>query len=254
VNLKLLKNFWQQVLDCRPNKSDIPIFLQGILIAFMFGELFYDSLLAVLVLSPLCLFWFVYQKKRLNERNRRLVGIQFKDAISSVLTCLKAGYSPENAFIEACHDMEMLYGKKSLIYSALIKLKKGLKNNIPIEKLIYKMGKETGNPDILDFAEVFAVAKKSGGNMTQMISRTITVISEKMDVEKEIDVLISAKRMEARIMNLVPFFIIFYISLTSSGFFDPLYHNLFGVIFMTVCAGLYVTAYLMSERIVNINV
>jgi tight adherence protein B len=98
------------------------------------------------------------------------------------------------------------------------------------------------------------VAKKSGGNMTQIIGRTISVISEKMDVEKEIDVLISAKRMEARIMNLVPFFIIFYISLTSSGFFDPLYHNLFGIIFMTVCAGLYVTAYLMSERIVNINV
>ena len=66
--------------------------------------------------------------------------------------------------------------------------------------------------------------------------------------------LISAKRMEARIMNLVPFFIIFYISLTSSGFFDPLYHNLFGIAFMTACAGLYITAYLMSERIVNINV
>jgi tight adherence protein B len=254
VNLKLLKNFWQQVLDCRPSISDAPIFLQGLLIAFAFGELFYDSLPAVLVISPICLPWFVYQKRRQSERNRRIVGIQFRDAISSVLTCLKAGYSAENAFLEAFHDMEMLYGKKSLICSALGKLKKGLKNNIPIEKLIYKMGRDTGNPDIMDFAEVFAVAKKSGGNMTQIISRTISVISQKMDVEKEIDVLISAKRMEARIMNLVPFFIIFYISLTSSGFFDPLYHNLFGIIFMTVCAGLYFAAYIMSERIVNINV
>ncbi len=208
----------------------------------------------MLVISPICLPWFVYQKRRQSERNRRIVGIQFRDAISSVLTCLKAGYSAENAFLEAFHDMEMLYGKKSLICSALGKLKKGLKNNIPIEKLIYKMGRDTGNPDIMDFAEVFAVAKKSGGNMTQIISRTISVISQKMDVEKEIDVLISAKRMEARIMNLVPFFIIFYISLTSSGFFDPLYHNLFGIIFMTVCAGLYFAAYIMSERIVNINV
>ena len=254
MNLKLLKNFWQQVLDCRPEKSDIPVFLQGLFIVFMFGELFYDSVAAAFILSPGVLFWFVHQKKRRNEQNRRLVGIQFRDAISSVLTCLKAGYSAENAFLEACHDMEMLYGKKSLIYIALLRLKKGLKNNVPIEKLIYKMGKETGNQDILDFAEVFAVAKKSGGNMTSIIGRTIGVISEKMDVEKEIDVLISAKKMEAGIMNLVPFFIIFYISLTSPGFFDPLYHNLFGVIFMTVCAGLYVTAYLMSERIVNINV
>ena len=124
MNLKLLKNFWQQVLDYRPSRSDIPIFMQGILIAFMFGELFYDSLLAVVILSPVCLFWFVYQKKRQHERNRRLVGIQFRDAISSVLTCLKAGYSAENAFIEACHDMEMLYGKKSLIRSVTTRLKK----------------------------------------------------------------------------------------------------------------------------------
>ena len=108
--------------------------------------------------------------------------------------------------------------------------------------------------DIQDFAEVFAVAKRSGGNMTEIIGRTITVISQKMDVEKEIDVLISAKRMEARIMNMVPFFIIFYISLTSPGFFTPMYHNVFGVILMTVCMGFYAFAYLLSERIVNIHV
>ena len=60
--------------------------------------------------------------------------------------------------------------------------------------------------------------------------------------------------MEARIMNMVPFFIIFYINLTSSGFFSPLYHNAFGIVLMTVCMGLYVGAYILSERIVNIDV
>ena len=205
-------------------------------------------------LLPVVIPWYAYQKMRQIERNRRLIGIQFRDAISSVLTSLKAGYSPENAFLEAHHDMELLYGKKSLICTFLGRIGKGIKNNIPLEKLIYRLGKESGNTDIQDFAEVFAVAKRSGGNMTQIISRTITVISQKMDVEKEIDVLISAKRMEARIMNMVPFFIIFYISLTSPGFFDPLYHNIFGIVLMSVCMAFYAFAYFMSERIVNINV
>ncbi len=245
---------WQQVLDCRPSLGDWPVFVQGLLISALFGMLFYDSALAALIISPVTLPWFVYQKRRQNERNRRIIGIQFKDLIASVLTSLKAGYSPENAFVEAEHDMELLYGKRSLICTHLRRLKKGISNNVTLEALLMKMGRDSGNQDILDFAEVFAVAKKSGGNMTEMIGRTINVISQKMDVEKEIDVLISAKRMEARIMNMVPFFIIFYIGLTSTGFFDPLYHNLFGIIFMTVCAGLYVTAYLMSERIVNIDV
>ncbi len=254
MNLNRLKNLWQQALNCRPSLSDWPLFLQGTAISAGFGWLFYDSVLAAVLLLPLALFWFVYQKKRQRQRDRRIVGIQFKDLMSSVLTCLRAGYSPENAFVEARYDMQLLYGKRSLICFHLDRLTKGLRNNVPLEKLILKMAKDTENDDIRDFAEVFAVAKKSGGSMTQMLSRTIDVISRKVEVEKEIDVLISAKRMEARIMNLVPFFIIFYISITSSGFFDPLYHNFFGIIFMTLCAGVYTAAYLMSERIVNIDV
>ena len=252
--LKQLKSFWQQVLDSRPSLRDIPLFAQGGLIALLFGRLFYDSWIAVLILLPVSLPWFLLQKKRQKERNRRLIGIQFMDALISVMTNLKAGYSPENAFMEAEHDMELLFGKKSLICIALSKIDKGIKNNIPLEKLIYRMGRESEHTDIQDFAEVFAVAKRSGGNMTGIIEKTVAVISQKVEVEKEIDVLISAKRMEARIMNMVPFFIIFYIGLTSPGFFDPLYHNLFGIILMSVCMGTYIFAYLLSERIVNIDV
>ncbi len=254
MNLKLHKSLRQLVSDCRISPKDLPVFGQGIIIAVLFGKLFYDSWLAVVILLPMSFFWFIYQKKRQRERDKRIIGIQFRDAIASVLTSLKAGYSVENAFLEAKKDMELLYGKKSLIYLELIKLEKGIRNNIPIEKLIYRMGEYSENADIRDFAEVFAVAKKSGGNMTDIIGKTIFIISQKMDVEKEIDVLISAKRMEARIMNLVPFFIIFYISLTSGGFFSPLYHNLFGVVLMTICMVFYMGAYLLSERIVNIDV
>ena len=106
----------------------------------------------------------------------------------------------------------------------------------------------------MEFAIVFSVAKRTGGNLTEIISRTISVISRKIEVEKEIEVLVSAKRMEARIMNGVPFFIIFYIGLTSKGFFDPLYHNPFGIVLMTICMLVYLAAYLLSEKIINIVV
>ncbi|WP_155828027.1 type II secretion system F family protein [Butyrivibrio sp. VCB2006] len=156
--------------------------------------------------------------------------------------------------MEARKDMDILYGKNSDISFYLSKISKGLRNSVPLEKLIFGMGKETGNTDIQDFALVFAVAKRSGGNMTEIIDRTIGVISGKLEVEKEIDVLISAKRLEARIMNMVPFFIIFYISVTSPGFFDSLYHNFLGIILMSVCMAIYCVSYVLSEKIVNITI
>ena len=90
--------------------------------------------------------------------------------------------------------------------------------------------------------------------MTEIIDRTIGVISGKLEVEKEIDVLISAKRLEAKIMNMVPFFIIFYISITSPGFFDALYHNIFGIALMSVCMVIYCISYVLAEKIVNIRI
>ena len=228
--------------------------MQGIVIVFLFGKLFYDSYIAMVLLSPMIIFWVLLQKYIDRMRRRRIIGIQFRDAIYSVLTSLKAGYSVENAFRESKKDMELLYGEKSDIVFYLNRICKGLKNNVPLEKLIYGFGKECENSDIQDFAMVFKVAKRNGGNMTEIIERTIGVISQKISVEKEIDVLISAKRLEARIMDMVPFFIIFYISISSPGFFDVLYHNIFGIILMSICMIVYVTAYLLSEKIVNISI
>ena len=240
MNLKTLKSYCRQVTSFRIKLSDLPFVIQGIAIALLFGRLFFDSWIAFLLISPITVPWVIMQKKIDKKQKCMLLGIQFRDAIFSVLTNLKAGYSVENAFFEANKDMKLLYGKNKDISDYLTMINTGLKNNIPLEKLIYRMGNDSENVDIQEFAFVFAASKRSGGNMTDIIERTINIISRKLEVEKEIDVLVSAKRLEARIMNLVPFFIIFYISLTSPGFFDVLYHNPFGIAVMTICMVLYI--------------
>ena len=108
--------------------------------------------------------------------------------------------------------------------------------------------------EIRDFGEVFAIAKHSGGNMTDILSRTITLIQSRIEVETEIQVMLSAKKMEQHIMDLVPFFIIVYIQLSSPGFFDVLYHNMAGVLFMSICLVLYLSAFVLSEKILAIKV
>ena len=48
--------------------------------------------------------------------------------------------------------------------------------------------------------------------------------------------------------------IIFYIGITSPGFFDVLYHNLEGALFMTLCLGAYLSALILSEKILAVNI
>ncbi|MCR5093035.1 MAG: type II secretion system F family protein [Lachnospiraceae bacterium] len=242
------------VSGCRPEPADWPIFVKGAGILVLLAWFFYRSPIAVLFLSPLFFPFFAREKKERRRKHARELGIQFRDAILSVSTNQKAGYSVENAFREAYGDMTLLYGKNSRIVKELSRIGKGLANNVTLEKLLLDMGERSGNTDILEFALVFAAAKRSGGNMTRIMADTAEEIGERLTVENEIDVLISAKKMEARIMDVVPFFIIFYVGITSPGFFDPLYHNLTGIVVMSVCLAVYIAAYLLSERIIAVEV
>ena len=64
----------------------------------------------------------------------------------------------------------------------------------------------------------------------------------------------SEKKLEQQIMKYIPFFIIFYISLTTKGYFESLYHNLLGWIVMTVALLIYMAACKLSDRILQIDV
>ena len=221
-------------------------------ILLLIAILFYRSVIAIVFLSPLSFFVWKGMKEKKKEQRKRVLSIQFKDCIQSVCANLKAGYSVENAFRESLSDVELLHGKESYMGRELFQIIQGLANNVSLEELLLSLGKRSGVTDIMEFGEVFAIAKRNGGNMTEVLVRTSTVIGSKMEIDREIQVAISAKRMEQQIMNMVPFAIIIYVSLTSPGFFDVLYHNTLGICIMTICLLVYMAAYRLSAKIINI--
>lgn len=227
---------------------------EAILLLAVIGYFFYRSVWACVILSPISVIFFAEKKKELAKMRRQELNVQFKDAVLSVSANQRAGYSVENAFREAYRDMAMLYGTESHICKEISHIAKGLDNNITLEKLLCDLGVRSHVPDIMQFADVFMIAKRSGGNMTEILSETADTIEQKIAVDKEIQVLVSAKKMEQKIMNMVPFFIIIYIGLTSKGFFDVLYHNLTGIFIMTACLIVYLAAFVISKRLVEIEV
>ena len=228
--------------------------IEGIFLVAMISYFFYRSWIACIGLMPVLVLFLREKKKELAKKQRQDLSMQFKDLILTVSANQKAGYSIENAFRESYRDMVMLYGEGAVICTELKYIVAGLDNNVVLEKLLYNLGMRSGLPDVVQFADVFLIAKRSGGSMTDILSKTAAVIEQKTETDKEIQLMISAKKMEQKIMNMVPFIIILYVGSTSKGFFDALYHNLIGVIIMTVCLGFYLAAYLLSRRIVDIEV
>lgn len=223
-------------------------------VVLLFSYFFYRSIWAALLLSPLIIFLLKKEKKHLLKKKKEELKQQFKEAILIIASNLKAGYSIENAFLETGAVMEQLFGSTSIIVRIMQFIKSGLKNNIPLEKQLRIIGDKSGIEEIKEFAEVFEIVKLQGGNMVQIMEQTSILISQRLETDKEIEVMLSAKKFEQKIMNGIPFFFLAYLEVTSPGFFAVLYHNITGVIFMSICLLLYLSAYEMSERLIDITV
>ncbi|MDE6406712.1 MAG: type II secretion system F family protein [Lachnospiraceae bacterium] len=229
-------------------------FLEGAFLVAVIGYFFYRSWFACVLLFPVFVLFMREKKKDMAKKRRQELSLQFKDLVLALSANVKAGYSIENALREAYRDVELLYGVDSPVCLEVRHMLRGLENNVILEKLLYDLGVRSRVPDIMQFADVFLIAKRSGGNLTEILEKTAGVIEQKTETDKEIQLMVGARKMEQKIMNMVPFLIIFYIGTTSRGFFDVLYYNPVGVTVMTVCLLFYGAAYLVSKRIVEIEV
>lgn len=224
------------------------------LVIGIFAYFFYRSLLAVCFLSPGVILYMKAKKESLSKKNKEQLAVQFKDALHSVNGSLQAGYSLENAFCEAYRDMVEYHGGNSVIAKELAVIRAGIRNNQLLEDLLEDLAQRSGIEDIHDFAGVLRIGKRSGGNLNTVFENSISVIEEKLTVKQEILTLISSKRLEAGIMCIIPFFIIFYVDITSKGYFDVMYAGAAGRVIMTGCFIVYLLAYRMSQKIMEIEV
>ncbi len=223
--------------------------LSGLVIALFFSYFFYRSAWAIPLMLPIgaCFVWWNH-KKKVQERELYFLE-QFKECILSVAASLRAGYAVENAFLESMDDMRMMFGAGCEMLEHLGVLQKGLHNNETLENLLYALAKRKDNEDVLEFAEVFSIAKRSSGNVADTIMIYSGIITQKLEGTQEIRALLAAKRLEQRVMNVMPFIIVMYLEYSNPGYFDMMFHNWSGVLIMTGCMAGYVVAFAMAEKI-----
>ncbi len=221
------------------------------LVVIIVGKLFYGSFIAGVIISPLSMLIYKERKKQIIQRKTRQLEIQFKDMLISVSDALKVGYSFENAIRECYRDMCSIYGVDSVICGEIKIMISQIKLNIRTQEVVDNFAKRVDLKNAKLFSQIFQVAKSTGGNMTEIIKSVTDDIVLKETTRDEITASVTEKRMEQRIMSVIPIFIILYITITTPGFLDVMYASVLGKIIMTGCIAAYVMAYLWGERIIQ---
>ena len=223
-------------------------------ISLLISYAFYDSVYVFFIMLPAGILYFKRVRGKLKRERRDKLRRQFQDMIDSIASALAAGYSIEISFYEAHKDMLRLYGKGSLIVSELEYFFSMLEAGAPMEAVLSDFAKRADVEDITDFSEIFTLAKRNGGDFGGIIRKTVRMMKEKDDTEKEISVILTGRKYEQKLMCVIPFGIILYLRISSGSFLSVLYHNPVGITVMTLCLSIYAFSYVISEKLIDIKV
>ena len=259
------KDFTQRGTARGDRKSDYTVYvLSGsekaalagisILLAASVAYLFYHSLIAFVLLLGLAFPVFREGKRSLFDGRQRLMRSRFLAGMELVTMSLKTGYAVENAFREAYRELRRLYPEDDFIVVEFGHIVRGVDLNETIESMLIDLGERSGVGDIRSFAEVFAAAKRTGGDLIAVIRNTVVSMQQKEETIREIETELAGKQLERRIMCLAPILILAYVSLTSPESLEIMYTTGTGMAVMTVCLLVYAAAVLWSGRIMDIRI
>lgn len=153
-------------------------------------------------------------------------------------------------------DLKLLYpDENTYIIKEFQLINRRIENGEIVERAIADFANRSDIDDIKNFSDVFITCKRTGGDLVEIIKRTADIITDKIEIQQDIKVLVSQKKFESKIMAIAPLGITLFLKMSSPDFVAPLYEfGTPGPIIMTVvliCVG---CSLLISQKIMDIKV
>lgn len=228
--------------------------LAGIALAAA-GWVFYQNVILSAVLACGGILFPKYQTKVLIKKRKRQLTLQFKDMLYSLSSAVSSGSSVERGFTLALEDMRNQYvDPKTYIIRELELIESRLSLNQNIEEILRDLGVRSGIEDIVTFASIFEISKRTGGNIVDIIRQTTDVISDKIEVEAEMETMLSGKKMEQKVLTAVPIVLLLLLTKTTGDFMYPVFHTLGGRVVSTIALCMIAAGSIWSRKITDIQI
>ena len=216
--------------------------------------LFFHSLLGVLPMLPALYLLLRFASIRLCERRQEILRRQFGDGINAFAAALRAGYSPENGLLLARDELARIYGESSLLGMEFSYIGGQLSVSSTLESAFSDLAARSGISEIAETAEVFAIAKRSGGSLAEILQDSAAMLRDRARTRQEIRDMCAAQRLEYRIMCVMPAAVLLYLNLSGPDFVAGLYGSVRGALTMAVILAVYAAAVLWGEKLLKVDI
>lgn len=228
-------------------------YLIGFVAGFLAAQIMFGVVIASIVIGAAVGFYAIPVYRRyLQERRRKAILLQFRDMLDSLSNSFSAGKNTPDAFTDAYSDLKLAYGEQAPIVKEMAIIVSGLHNNFVIEDLLRDMSARCGIDDINSFAETFAVCNRLGGNLKKVVVDSRDIISDKIEIEMEIQTTVAANKNEINIMCVMPFVIIAMMGTLGQASITA--NTPLNVLVKLIAIFMFVIAYKLGRKITDIKV
>ncbi len=227
-------------------------FVLGMVVVGVVLYIFYESPAVSLVVGAVggYLFLPLMNKSLVAKRKQKLL-LQFKDLLDALSTSMGAGHNVFDSFSAAGRDLLVEYPEDADIIKEVNIILQGISNNINIEDLLTDFGERSGLREIKDFASVFQTCYRKGANIREVIHNTAEVITDEIEISMEIQTMVSGQKTEQNVMTLMPVVFVFVMKNMGGSLVDL--SGPVGIMSMTAAIALFVIAYFISKKILDIK-
>lgn len=199
------------------------------------------------------LFFLPIRTKQIITARKKSLRKQFLDLLDSLASSISSGKNVPNAFEAAKEDLLVQYQPDAYIVQEVENIISGIHNNIDVGSMLINFGERSGVQDIRTFGRVFETSYSKGANLKDVVRNCHLILSNKCEIEAEIETKVASNKNEQNIMIVMPVILVGMIKLAGSDFASN-YTTPTGILFTTIAIASFVGAYLLGRKILNIEV
>lgn len=224
----------------------------GMVFAGLVTQVFYANLPLTLITLPAGLAAIPCWSRHKARRKRERFMLQYRDMLYYLSVSLSAGKALEQAFLDGADALSAQYGTIRCEWTLELRgMAERLQLREPVEQVLGDLAARTGLEEIRSFAEVVAISRHAGGNLAEVVRRSVRVLREKIEVQQEMETAWAAKKLEQRILCVSPVFLVLLVRAGSGDFMGPMYATVSGRFIMTLALVLIAAGYVIGERIMR---
>ena len=242
-------------LSCSSILDHVLAFAIGFAAGYVVLFVFYKSIVLGFIGGALTGIINIFMSEQsAKEKRLKKLRTQFFDMLESMSVAMRAGNPMLKALQSARSDLSLIYPEDSDIITEVDIILARFNNGMMLSESFNDFAERCKLEDVKSFASVYSTIEGKSGRADEIIKETQSIIADKMEIEMEIDTLMTAAKSEVTIMLFLPLIILLVIGNAGAGFMDAIYTTSIGHAIATGGLIIFFLSFFLARKFSNVEI